>query len=475
MITNKFGAEDDYDRGLHVISCLTCKMTQKYYSELGGANFRLSHMGHVVRESPLPHEAQVPQVIPEQETTVAEAPQADKKLTVAQEPAKAEETPAAEELAEAHPAAKRAAEEPTKADTVFNPVGDFPVLLSKLQVDIAIREEDKKPSFIVWGLRNGKMDAFILFFPLENPSGLKNLLEKRQYVKQDHGDKILFTWARGVVEISDEAKAKLHPPVPEVTLPQKMPEVRAKPRVEEEPPRVKLQVEEELIEEKSKVEEKPREVLQPPQVARVQATPPVVAERVVEKVDEKPVTVAPAYPAPKKEKEVEKEDPLLLARSSYLQEGEENRREAARVSKVLRAFRWNVEPAYMIGVILDDNISIETNTGVISRALIRRIESLGYGLIAVNVSRERPIAWFKRKAVQSHPTVSDSSRLREVERKLAEQTSLLDEERRRFDDERAGWQQRFTLLSKLMATMGEPLPAEEGSVDSSEPEPDLTS
>jgi hypothetical protein len=307
------------------------------------------------------------------------------------------------------------------------------------------------------------MEAFMLFFPLDKPDEVRSLLEKRQYVKGSEGDKLLFTWSRGAVVISSEARAKLYPASMVLTPPAQMPEVEAKPTLREKP-----------VEVKPAAEEKPQEVRQPPIVARVTVTPPVLTEKVAEKAVE---TTASSAPPKKEEKDAEEEGPLLLAKSSYLQDGDETRKEAVRVSKVLRAFRWNVEPAYMIGVILDNNLSIETNTGVISRTLIKRIENLGYTLIAVNVSREKPTAWFKKKTVQPRAPGTDSGRFRELERRIDEQARMLDEERRHFDEERAGWQQRFTLLKRLMASMGEPAPTEEGGADLSEaePEPDLSS
>jgi hypothetical protein len=91
-----------------------------------------------------------------------------------------------------------------------------------------------------------------------------------------------------------------------------------------------------------------------------------------------------------------KDEYLLVSKSWYVQGGNQNRQEAVRVSKVLKEFRWKVEPVYTIGVMLDDLLSIETSKNEITRPLIERIEGAGYRLTAVVVEQGKPVAWFKR-------------------------------------------------------------------------------
>jgi hypothetical protein len=88
---------------------------------------------------------------------------------------------------------------------------------------------------------------------------------------------------------------------------------------------------------------------------------------------------------------------LLVSKSWYIQGGKGNRNEAVRISNVLKAFRWKVEPIYTIGVILDDMLSIETSRSQMSGTLIRRIEGAGYRLTAVAIDRGKPTAWFKKE------------------------------------------------------------------------------
>jgi hypothetical protein len=476
-------------------------MTQKYYSELGGANFRMSHMGHNVREGPLqsgePAQRKVP--APEQ----VHAPKEEAGGRVFETPSTPNPIP--EQDLPGRVSDMLSIPKPTQeqdiagriSDTLFTPATtqELSVDIPTVQVDIVLRAHEENPSFRVWGIKADRTDAFKLFFPVERTEEMKRILEMHQYMRDEGGEKVLFTWEEGAVEISNGLKAKIYSPPTHSSPILRIPEEEAESTTEEIPveKRVVKQVEKPVeakqqvevkrpVEVKPVPEKKPREVPQPAQVAPVLVTPPVVAERITEgppeKIAEKPTeTSAPALPPKKEQKQAEEEGPLLLAKSSYLQDGEEVRKEAVLVSKMLREFRWNVEPAYMIGVMLDGNLSIETNTGVISRTLIKRIENLGYSLIAINVSRERPTAWFKRKTPQPHTTRTDASRLRELERRVDEQTRMLDDERRHFDDERAGWQQRFTLLKRLMASMGESAPSEEVGVDSadSEPEPDLAS
>jgi hypothetical protein len=108
---------------------------------------------------------------------------------------------------------------------------------------------------------------------------------------------------------------------------------------------------------------------------------------------------------------------LLVSKSWYIQGGTGNRKEAARISKVLKAFRWKVEPLYTIGVILDDLLSVETSKNQISRALITSIEGTGYRLTAVSVDQGKPVAWFKKAAPapkESEGDVPGASSLDEV-------------------------------------------------------------
>ncbi len=68
---------------------------------------------------------------------------------------------------------------------------------------------------------------------------------------------------------------------------------------------------------------------------------------------------------------------------------------------MLKAFRWNVEPVYTIGVMLDDMLSIETSRSQISGTLIKRIEAAGYRLTAVVMEKGKPVAWFRKEGSET--------------------------------------------------------------------------
>jgi hypothetical protein len=97
------------------------------------------------------------------------------------------------------------------------------------------------------------------------------------------------------------------------------------------------------------------------------------------------------------------DDTLLVSRSWYIQGGTENRKEAVRVSKVLKEFRWKVEPMYTIGVMLDDILSIESTKNQMNRKVIKGVEDAGYRLTAVTADQGKVVAWFKKKQPSNKP------------------------------------------------------------------------
>ncbi len=91
---------------------------------------------------------------------------------------------------------------------------------------------------------------------------------------------------------------------------------------------------------------------------------------------------------------------LLLGKFSFIKGGESYNAEAIRISNSLREFRWKVEPPYVIGALFDDNLSIQSNTGVVSREMIMGIEQLGYNFVAVESPKGVMTAWFKKEGTQ---------------------------------------------------------------------------
>ena len=94
---------------------------------------------------------------------------------------------------------------------------------------------------------------------------------------------------------------------------------------------------------------------------------------------------------------VEEDNYLLVSRSWYIEGGPKNMSEAVRISRLLRPFRWTIEPAYTIGVMLDDILSVETANGEIGGDMTKQIEGAGYKLSRVSVEKGKPVAWFKRE------------------------------------------------------------------------------
>ena len=162
------------------------------------------------------------------------------------------------------------------------------------------------------------------------------------------------------------------------------------------------------------------------------------------------------------------DEPLLLARSSYIGESEEKRFDALRVSRALKEFKWNVEPPYVIGIMVDDNLSVETNIGVISSSMLKRVEELGYKFVATNAPQGSPVAWFKRLAQESPETdipVGDMERTMQVTKGT-----------RTYDKDKAVWEESFqTLLMTVKNMDGQKLNRITSIIKSERPEPDLQS
>ncbi|MDA4115026.1 MAG: hypothetical protein OK442_00555 [Thaumarchaeota archaeon] len=161
-------------------------------------------------------------------------------------------------------------------------------------------------------------------------------------------------------------------------------------------------------------------------------------------------------------------EPLLLARSSYIGESDEKRMDALKVSRALKEFKWNVEPPYVIGVMVDDNLSVETNIGVISTAMVARVEKLGYKFVAVNAPQGSPVAWFKKEAQDALGTgfpAGDPERMMQIH-----------QGKRTYDGDKAVWEESFvSLLMSVKDMDGQKLRHVTEIIKSERPEPDIKS
>jgi hypothetical protein len=201
-----------------------------------------------------------------------------------------------------------------------------------------------------------------------------------------------------------------------------------------------------------------------PEMAPEMAPTPLPQE--VQSAETQPKEIVAAAPSLLSENDFK--EPLLLARSSYIGDSDEKRIDALRVSRALKEFRWNVEPPYVIGVMVDDNLSVETNIGVISSSMVERVEKLGYKFVAVNAPQGSPVAWFKREAEQalegSFP-VGDAERMMQISHG-----------KRTYDEDKAVWEESFVSLLMSVKDMDvEKLKRVTDIIKSDRPEPELQS
>jgi hypothetical protein len=102
-----------------------------------------------------------------------------------------------------------------------------------------------------------------------------------------------------------------------------------------------------------------------------------------------------------------KEEPtVLLGKYAFIKEGEKYRQEAVRISQALKEFRWKIEPPYVISILFDDSLGIQSTTGTISRELLAKVEQLGYQFVAVEAPEGVPTAWFRKGVVAANVDLS---------------------------------------------------------------------
>ncbi|MCS4539438.1 MAG: hypothetical protein HYU03_01945, partial [Thaumarchaeota archaeon] len=260
------------------------------------------------------------------------------------------------ETEELEPMAKEEAAEATPEPLEDEGPVELPtVQVEKFVVSLVTSGAEKKQSLRVRGIGPEEKDLFVLNFPAEKASAVRALIELGEYIEDEIPPMGRFTWTPELLDVSDQVSSLLG---------------LHKPGNEAESPKEVVPVTEVVAVPEPAQAEKAEEVTQPE--AKVAAVPAI------------------------QRREIKKEVPLLLAKSSYIQENEENRNEATRISKVLMEFRWNIAPPYGINVLFDDNMSIQSNTGVISAGLVKKIEEIGYKFVAFEASHGAPTAWFKK-------------------------------------------------------------------------------
>jgi hypothetical protein len=93
----------------------------------------------------------------------------------------------------------------------------------------------------------------------------------------------------------------------------------------------------------------------------------------------------------------------LLGKYSYVQTGPYYKEATQRVSDVLREYRWSIEPPYVIGVLFDDLLSVQSQNGKVAGDMIEKVEALGYHFVAVDAPNGVVTAWFKADGKAGKP------------------------------------------------------------------------
>jgi hypothetical protein len=424
------------------ITCKTCGVKESFYSELSVGYFRLKHAGHdLVEESPRPK--------PRDGLEARSAPN--------KEPVEGSQ--------EVRPGG--GSEESREARKQGATGGKTTVQIEQVLVEARASPADGSPVIQVRGMEAEGKDSFVLLFKLEEAARMREFLGGGRY--QDPAvDDLVYAWDPVEVHFDWNRNEKPVPPAAKEAEPRD--EVFAPPADS-----VAASIESLAAEQPPAPERAPTPA--PPPVPRRAQKPRRRRAKAPPRVETPPKERAEGQrvPPPNGTQEKKDEETLLLAKSSFVQEGEEYKREAIRISKILKAFRWNVEPVYTIGVMLDDNMSIETNKTEISGALLKQIERAGYKLSAVTATSGKPTAWFKRTSPELRPMTSPDS-TRRLQGRVEELSKTLEEERKRAEEEKALWEERFLQLTKQAGSSGRDEPESGPEADSSsQTEPDVTS
>ena len=240
------------------------------------------------------------------------------------------------------PPARVAIEQPKREQPVFQARASEPIRLGNLVVDVV--EEDQGRAVMVYGIAGGR-ERFTKEFAISKVDELNSFLESGMYVDAPTGT--TYTWSPDKIDLSIDVARIIESPA------------AAEPGVSQRVP-----------------------------AGTSQKRDPTVAK-----------------PAPKQEQKLvvpRKDEPqapteeMLLGKLSYIQPGEKYAEESVRVSKVLRKFRWNTEPPYVIGALFDDLVSVQSQSGMIKSSVIAAMGKIGYTFVAVEAPSAVVTAWFKK-------------------------------------------------------------------------------
>ena len=353
-----------------VISCKTCQVSESFYSSMSVERFRLEHVGHEMVEG----ETDVPTI------------------GLRSEP----------------PSGRQQAENGEK------------VRLLKVLVELVMLPTYQSPVFTITGVKEDLKSAFVQVVSPSQRDQVNETLEKGKYLDSGSSDTV-YVWEKKAVTFSEDATLAMSLshgpnialPGPANEQPLRSQGLPASADVEEI--RVAAPVEERLDLETNGVAPRAEApaVLAPPSPP-VSAQPPRPSHSRHQPAVASPSAdpAGPAGPSPGSSGATTPAKPssqglqlakpeegnyLLVSRSWYIEGGSKNMSEAVRISRLLRPFRWTVQPAYTIGVMIDDILSVETANGEIGGDMTKQIEGAGYKLSRVSVDKGKPVAWFKRE------------------------------------------------------------------------------
>jgi hypothetical protein len=320
---------------LYEVTCLDCQITKSYFTAQGARFFKSYHEGHKVtvkEPSAAPQAHAVNAPVPVEK--VAPKPKMDLEM---------EAEPALE------PEPERGSHAQGRLASVIEE--EAPVKLGNLVVDVV--DDEAGRSIKVYGIAGG-FERFTKDFKFQELDGLNGLLESGIYVDGTTG--VRYTWSPDKIDISrDVVKMLDEPPASAPAEDITMPAMEAAPAVEA--------------------------AVEPPTESKVN------------------VSLAPELqeaPSPDLKSSSSRSDEVPLGKTSPMLIGEAYKLESDKISKALKTFQWNAESPYIIGAILDDLVSVQSQTGMMKSSVIDAIVNLGYTFVAIEAPEGRVTAWFRK-------------------------------------------------------------------------------
>ncbi|MDG7023191.1 MAG: hypothetical protein JRN45_01575 [Nitrososphaerota archaeon] len=344
---------------LYEVTCLDCNTTKSYFTAQGASYFRLNHRGHKIKAKE-PGATEQPKreepVAPPQTVETTERPAQEAEAPVEEPVEVPVRVRVKEPLPEPHEPMEVQYEAPAS-----QVLAEDRVRLGNLVVDVV--DEGTGRAVKMFGIANGR-ERFTKSFDITKINEVNGFLESGVFC--DDSGKVTYTWTPDKVDLSIDVATMIDNPS---NAPEAGPEpIAAEPKVE--------------------AAEEPKQEIQPKREAPVAKAPP---------------QAVPAAPAPARTSPLPED--VLLGKRSYVQEGEEFAQECVRVSKVLKKFRWNTEPPYVIGAMFDDLMCVQSQNGMIKSSLVEEVKKLGYAFVAIEAPGGIVSAWFKKSEADEQTEV----------------------------------------------------------------------